>query len=66
MSTSDSFNQYLDRAVKHYASLFTLPSYRKSLAFSAIVCLTMGLLYTFIFYRSVTGLIGGLRSEERR
>ncbi|MEM2522895.1 MAG: DUF2070 family protein [Candidatus Bathyarchaeia archaeon] len=60
MSTSDSFNQYLDRAVKHYASLFTLPSYRKSLAFSAIVCLTMGLLYTFIFYRSVTGLIGGL------
>ncbi|MEM2319031.1 MAG: hypothetical protein QW142_06425, partial [Candidatus Bathyarchaeia archaeon] len=60
MSTSDSFNQYLDRAVRHYASLFTLPSYRKSLAFSAVVCLAMGLPYTFVFYRSILGLIGGL------
>lgn len=60
MSVSDSFNQSLDSAVKHYSSLFTLPSYRKVLALSAFVCLTVGLFSTIAFSPSILGLVGGL------
>ncbi|MCS7124194.1 MAG: DUF2070 family protein [Candidatus Bathyarchaeota archaeon] len=60
MVANDSFNQYLDRAVRHYASLFTLPSYKKSLMLSALVCLTVGLLYVLVLHRSLLGLTRGL------
>lgn len=60
MSTSGSFNQYLDKAVKHYTSLFKLPSYKKSLAFSAVACMAAGLLHVSVFHRSILGLVVGL------
>lgn len=60
MNNSDSLNQYLNRAVKHYASLFTLPSYKKSLAFTALVCLLAGLLHTFTLRYSTSALVNGL------
>ncbi|MEM2440323.1 MAG: DUF2070 family protein [Candidatus Bathyarchaeia archaeon] len=50
----------MDRAVKHYASLFTLPSHKKSLALSAIICLTAGLFHVMAFYHFASGVLGGL------
>jgi putative membrane protein len=60
VADSDAFNQYLDRAVKHYSSLFTLPSYRNIVVFSALICLAAGSASALILSPSYLGLIIGL------
>jgi len=60
MNADDSLNMYMDKAVKHYSSLFTLPSYMKSLLFSALVCIIAGLIHVSFLYRSLLGLVCGL------
>jgi len=60
MSNRNSLNQYMDKAVKHYASLFTLPSYKKSLAFSVLTCLLAGALHTLALRYSAFELVDGL------
>ncbi|MEM0057520.1 MAG: DUF2070 family protein [Candidatus Bathyarchaeia archaeon] len=60
MNPDDSFNQHLDRAVRHYSSLFTLPSYRRSLAFSWVICQVIGLLHAFSINPVLSGLVHGL------
>lgn len=60
MANTDSFNQYLDKAVKHYSSLFKLPSYRRIVLLLSAVCVASGLLSTFVFSFSPLGLVYGL------
>ena len=60
MVASDSFNQYLNRAVKHYSSLFMLPSYKNIVVFSALICLAAGSASALIFSPSYLGLLNGL------
>ncbi|MCS7097339.1 MAG: DUF2070 family protein [Candidatus Methanomethylicia archaeon] len=42
----ERFNKYLDRAVEHYSSLFTLPSYKRILTFLFIICIFEGFIIT--------------------
>ena len=60
MAAEETFNQHLDRAVKHYSSLFMLPSYRNIILFSALVCVFGGLLSTASISFSYGGLVEGL------
>ncbi|HVP26392.1 MAG TPA: DUF2070 family protein [Candidatus Bathyarchaeia archaeon] len=50
----------MDSAVKHYSSLFKLPSYRRVVTLLAIICLGGGLLSTIILFNSSEGLFNGL------
>ncbi|MDI6904112.1 MAG: DUF2070 family protein [Candidatus Bathyarchaeia archaeon] len=47
------------KVVKHYSSLFVLPSYRKVLLFLALSCIGGGLLSTIILFPSFEGLKNG-------
>ncbi|MGB9853224.1 MAG: DUF2070 family protein [Candidatus Bathyarchaeales archaeon] len=60
MAAEEAFNQHLDRAVKHYSSLFMLPSYRNLILFSALTCVFGSLLYTTSISFSYGGLADGL------
>ncbi|MBX5320617.1 DUF2070 family protein [Candidatus Bathyarchaeota archaeon A05DMB-3] len=59
MVTDESFNQYLDSAVKHYSSLFMLPSYRNIVLFTTAVCLIVGLFFAPTLSPSYLGLVNG-------
>ncbi|MBC7130198.1 hypothetical protein H5T51_03115, partial [Candidatus Bathyarchaeota archaeon] len=56
----DVFNKNLDKAVKHYSSLFMLPSYSNILLFSALFCMTAGLFFSVGFHPSLRGITQGL------
>jgi putative membrane protein len=56
----ESFNQYLDKAVKYYSSLFMLPSRRNIILFSALVCVVVGLISSISLSLSFIGLVEGL------
>ncbi|MEM2911173.1 MAG: DUF2070 family protein [Candidatus Bathyarchaeia archaeon] len=60
MVTEDSFNQYLDKAVKHYSSLFMLPSYINIILFSALICIFGGLSSALSLSFSYNGLVNGI------
>ncbi|MGQ9538205.1 MAG: DUF2070 family protein [Candidatus Bathycorpusculaceae bacterium] len=60
MVADESSNQYLDNAVKHYSSLFMLPSYRRIVLFTAAVCLIVGLFFALTLSPSYLGLVNGL------
>lgn len=60
MTMEASLNESMEKAVKHYPSLFTLPSYGKVLLSSAILCVTGGLLSVILLSPSVDGLVTGL------
>lgn len=60
MVADESFNQYLDNAVKHYSSLFMLPPYRSIVLFTAAVCLSVGLFLAPTLSPSYLGLVNGL------
>lgn len=53
-------NQNLDRAVKHYSSLFMLPSYPVILAFIVACCMSAGILHMLSFSLSFKGLSAGV------
>jgi len=60
VATTDSLNQSMEKAVKHYSSLFRLPSYRKVVLFLALICFGGGFLSTIILFPSFTGLVSGI------
>ena len=62
MAVEDSLNQSVDKAVRRYSSLFTLPSYVKVLLLLALSCLGAGTLSAFTlppFEALVNGLFLG-------
>jgi putative membrane protein len=56
----DSLTQSMDTAVKHYSSLFRLPSYRKVVLFLALICLVGAMVSTAAVFRSYEGLAYGV------
>ena len=60
MAAENSLNQSMDKAVKHYSSLFKLPSHRKVLSLLALSCISGGLLSTIVLFTSFEGLVNGL------
>jgi putative membrane protein len=58
--TEGSLNQSLDKAVKHYSSLFQLPSSKKVLLFLTLACLGSGILPTLALLSPFEGLVSGL------
>lgn len=54
------FNSTLDKAVKHYSSLFMLPSYRKIILFSVFTCMAGGLLSSVSLHLSSWGVAKGI------
>ncbi|MGQ9506483.1 MAG: DUF2070 family protein [Candidatus Bathycorpusculaceae bacterium] len=50
----------MDEAVKHYSSLFKLPSYRKIILFLALVCIIGGLTFAVTLLPRVDWFVGGL------
>ncbi len=59
MATRGSLSQSMDNAVKHYASLFKLPSFRKIVLLQALICVGGGLTSVFLLLPSSEGLING-------
>lgn len=48
--TADSLNQFIERASRHYSSLFMLPPYKKVLSLLALTCVGGGVLsFVFLF-----------------
>jgi len=60
MATEDSLNHSMNSALKHYSSLFSLPSYKKSLLAIAIISIVVVGLSTFALFPSIQGLTSGL------
>ncbi len=68
METSSSLNESMSKAIKHYSSLFFLPSFKRTLAALVIVCIALslssilpanssqGLLYSLFLGASTFGL----------
>lgn len=59
MATTESLSQSMDSAVKHYASLFRLPSFKKIILLQALICLGCSLFSTLVFLHSAEGLLLG-------
>jgi putative membrane protein len=60
VATENSMNHSINKAVKHYASLFFLPTFKKALFTVAILCIGGVGLSTFALFQSVDGLINSL------
>jgi putative membrane protein len=60
LATESSLNHSMDEAVKHYSSLFKLPSYKKVISFLALVCIIGGLAFAVKLLQAVEWLISGL------
>ena len=60
MATEDSLNHSMNSALKHYSSMFFLPSSRKAVAAIAVLCIGVVGLSTFALFLSVEGLISSL------
>jgi putative membrane protein len=60
VAVSDSLNQSMERAVEHYSSLFTLPSYKKAVLLLALACIGGGFLSTIILFPSLEGIANGI------
>jgi len=50
----------ISKAVKHYSSLFLLPSLKRAVLILALLCVSSGLLFTTALFRSIDGLVNGL------
>ncbi|MGA9347448.1 MAG: DUF2070 family protein, partial [Anaerolineae bacterium] len=59
VGSHDSLTQSMDTAVKHYASLFKLPSYKKVVLFLALICVGGTLLSAILLFRSYEWLAYG-------
>ncbi len=60
MAIEDSLNHSMNSALKHYSSMFFLPSSRKSIGAIAGLCIGVVGLSTFALFLSVEGLISSL------
>ena len=59
MSAEKPLSEYLDGAVRHYASLFKLPSYQKIVLLLIFTCIAGGLLSTLLIFPDLDGLFDG-------
>jgi putative membrane protein len=60
VATENSMNHSINKAVKHYASMFFLPTFKKALFAVAVLCIGGVGLSTFALRPSIDGLINGL------
>jgi putative membrane protein len=60
MESKSSLNSSIDLASKHYSSLFSLPSFKKTLLSVAVICIFVVGLSTFALFPSIQGLADGL------
>src|SRR4030065_2803402 len=60
VATESSLKQSMDSALKHYSSLFFLPSFRKALATVGFLCVCIVGLSTLALFPSFEGLVWGL------
>jgi len=60
VASEASLNDFMDEAVKHYSSLFTLPSHRKILLLLAVLCVIGGFLSIIFVSSSVDRFVVGL------
>jgi putative membrane protein len=60
MATEDSLNHHMNTALKHYSSMFFLPSFRKAVVTVAVLCIGVVGLSTFALFLSVERLISSL------
>ena len=60
VAVEDSLNQSMDKVVKHYSSLFELPSYVKVLLLLALSCLGAGIVSAITFFPPFEALVYGL------
>jgi putative membrane protein len=60
MGTEDSLNHSMNSALKHYSSMFFLPSSRRAVGAIAGLCIGVVGLSTFALFLSVEGLISSL------
>jgi putative membrane protein len=60
VSSHDTLTQSIDATVKHYASLFRLPSYGKVILFLALICILGSLPSAAVLFRSYEGLAYGV------
>ena len=60
VATEASMNHSINKAVKHYGSLFFLPTFKKALATVAVLCIGIVGLSTFALFQSIEGLTSSL------
>lgn len=60
MSAESSLSQSMEIAVKHYSSLFNVPSYRTIVFFLVLTCVGGGLLSNAVLFTSLEGIVDGL------
>ena len=60
VATENSMNHSINKAAKHYGSLFFLPTFLKALAVVAALCIGVVGLPTFFLFQSTDGLINSL------
>ncbi|MCL2288126.1 MAG: DUF2070 family protein [Candidatus Bathyarchaeota archaeon] len=59
-SPNTSLNDSMDGALKHYSSLFVLPSCKRLILFMVAICLCIVGLSTYVLFPTTQGLISGL------
>jgi putative membrane protein len=60
VATEDPLNHSMNSALKHYSSMFFLPSFRKAIVSIAVLCIGVVGLSTFALFLSVEGLMSSL------
>jgi len=60
VASDNSLNHSMNNALKHYSSMFFLPSLKKAVAGLAVICIGIVGFSTFILFQSIEGLIAGL------
>ncbi|MEM2119178.1 MAG: DUF2070 family protein [Candidatus Bathyarchaeia archaeon] len=60
VSIKNTLSQSMDKAVRHYASLFTLPSYRTIILLQALLCIGGGAVSLIVLLGLLQGLSSGL------
>lgn len=58
--TTESLKQSMDLAVKHYASLFRLPSYKRVTLLQALICVGGGVLTVVLLFPNIEGVFNGV------
>jgi putative membrane protein len=60
VATDDSLNHSMNSALKHYSSMFFLPTFKKAIALVALLCIGGVGLSTFALFFSIDGLVSSL------
>src|SRR4030042_5459237 len=60
VATGNSMNHSINKAAKHYASLFFLPTFKKALLVAAVLCIGIVGLSTVSLFPSFDGLVNSL------